>query len=234
MCLHPRQPIIAVVRSECGSPIIEQLFHPANQVLTPILCLQCVTGTVAEFDLVSGCKLSSAESGGSPVCLQYTADGSQLIAVLKVVQELSWAASNPPCGNRDDHASLAGQRTVAVNHSCVLMLRLAHLQEGPPNILLLVVQLISCTFKRVALLLSLLPYCMRPLQSPPVMGVNWMLQERAVLSWSQQLWKRRVLLEPGKSSEKPMFNAHLAISGASAHLAPLHRTSFEQGPWPCQ
>ena len=64
-----------------------------------------------------------------------------------------------------------------------------------------------------------------------VMGVDRMLQERAVLSWSQQLWKRRVLLEPGKSSEKPMFNAHLAVSGASACLAPLHRTIFEQGSW---
>ena len=77
------------------------------------------------------------------------------------------------------------------------------------------------------------------------MGANRMLQERAVLSWSQQLWKRRVLLEPGKSSEKPMFNAHLAISGASACLSPLHRTSSvmsgpaaqdqsEQGSWPYQ
>ena len=52
------------------------------------------------------------------------------------------------------------------------------------------------------------------------MGDDRILQERAVLSWSQQLWKRRVLLEPGKSSEKPMFNAHLAISGVKGMSGP--------------
>ena len=66
----------------------------------------------------------------------------------------------------------------------------------------------------------------KPTAVTPCHGVNRMLQERAVLSWSQHLYKRRVLLEPGKSSEKPMFNAHLAVSGASGCLAPTAQDQF--------
>jgi len=38
-------------------------------------------------------------------------------------------------------------------------------------------------------------------------------QERGVVAWSPQVWKRRILLDSAvKSSEKPWYNAHLAIT----------------------
>lgn len=40
-----------------------------------------------------------------------------------------------------------------------------------------------------------------------------MVQERGVVAWSPQVWKRKVLLDSStKSSEKPWYNAHLAIT----------------------
>ncbi|KAL3157200.1 hypothetical protein ABBQ38_001439 [Trebouxia sp. C0009 RCD-2024] len=92
MCLHPRLPIVAL----------------------------SVSGLVAEYDLVSGCKLGSTEAGGTPISLAYTSDASLLVAVL---------------------------------------------------------------------------------------------QERGVIAWSPQIWKRKVLLDSStKSSEKPWYNAHLAVT----------------------
>ena len=42
-------------------------------------------------------------------------------------------------------------------------------------------------------------------------------QERGVVAWSPQVWKRRILLDSAvKSSEKPWYNAHLAITPVSA------------------
>ncbi len=41
-------------------------------------------------------------------------------------------------------------------------------------------------------------------------------QERGVVAWSPQVWKRRILLDSAvKSSEKPWYNAHLAITPVS-------------------
>lgn len=39
---------------------------------------------VAEYDLVSGCKLGSTEAGGTPISLAYTSDAALLVAVLQV------------------------------------------------------------------------------------------------------------------------------------------------------
>lgn len=40
-----------------------------------------------------------------------------------------------------------------------------------------------------------------------------MAQERGVVAWSPQVWKRKVLLDSStKPSEKPWYNAHLAIT----------------------
>lgn len=44
-----------------------------------------------------------------------------------------------------------------------------------------------------------------------------MAQERGVVAWSPQVWKRKVLLDSStKSSEKPWYNAHLAITPVRA------------------
>ena len=43
-------------------------------------------------------------------------------------------------------------------------------------------------------------------------------QERGVVAWSPQVWKRRVLLE-SSGKEKPWYNAHLAIMAVSFHSA---------------
>lgn len=45
---------------------------------------QSASGLVAEYDLVSGCKLGSTEAGGTPISLAYTSDASLLVAVLQV------------------------------------------------------------------------------------------------------------------------------------------------------
>ena len=43
-----------------------------------------MSGIVAEYDLISGCKLGSTEAGGTPISLAYTSDASLLVAVLQV------------------------------------------------------------------------------------------------------------------------------------------------------
>lgn len=48
------------------------------------VCTQSVSGLVAEYDLVSGCKLGSTEATGTPISLAYTSDASLLVAVLQV------------------------------------------------------------------------------------------------------------------------------------------------------
>lgn len=44
---------------------------------------------MVEFDLLSGCRLGSADALGTPVCLSYSADGGKLYALL--------AVSSPAC-----------------------------------------------------------------------------------------------------------------------------------------
>ena len=53
-----------------------------------------------------------------------------------------------------------------------------------------------------------------------------MAQERGVVAWSPQVWKKKVLLDSStKSSEKPWYNAHLAITPVGASAAALHGSS---------
>lgn len=56
--------------------------HISN--ITTCVFTQSVSGLVAEYDLVSGCKLGSIEAGGTPISLAYTSDASLLVAVLQV------------------------------------------------------------------------------------------------------------------------------------------------------
>ena len=49
-----------------------------------MFCLQSVSGLVAEYDLISGCKLGSTEAAGTPISLAYTSDAALLVAVLQV------------------------------------------------------------------------------------------------------------------------------------------------------
>lgn len=51
---------------------------------TAMVCLQSVSGLVAEYDLISGCKLGSTEAAGTPISLAYTSDAALLVAVLQV------------------------------------------------------------------------------------------------------------------------------------------------------
>ena len=83
MCLHPRQPIVALVGQSVKQHdhITDTLPHQYQQCCC---CLQSVSGIVAEFDLISGCKLGSTEAGGTPISIAYTSDASLLIAVLQV------------------------------------------------------------------------------------------------------------------------------------------------------
>ena len=46
--------------------------------------MQAALGVVAEYDLLSGCKLGGGESGGATVALAYTPDASALIAISAV------------------------------------------------------------------------------------------------------------------------------------------------------
>lgn len=45
---------------------------------------QAALGVVAEYDLLSGCKLGGGESGGATVAMVYTPDASALIAISAV------------------------------------------------------------------------------------------------------------------------------------------------------
>ena len=48
------------------------------------LHLQSVSGLVAEYDLISGCKLGSTDAGGTPISISYTSDAALLVAVFQV------------------------------------------------------------------------------------------------------------------------------------------------------
>ena len=50
-----------------------------------------------------------------------------------------------------------------------------------------------------------------------------LFQERGVVAWSPQVWKRKVLLDSStKSSEKPWYNAHLALTPVRGSMTSLH------------
>lgn len=53
---------------------------------------QAVEGTIAEYDLLSGCKLGSTETSDSPVVFQYTADATTIVGLTQVTT----AVANPP------------------------------------------------------------------------------------------------------------------------------------------
>ena len=80
ICMHPRQPVVAVVR------IIGSYHYVAGSHVkagADISAMQGALGLVAEYDMY-GAKLGSSEIIVAPVCLAYSKDGSLLIAVLKV------------------------------------------------------------------------------------------------------------------------------------------------------
>ena len=98
MCLHPKQPIVALV---CRIDPLQLICFTGLQVTEVVyiiqmvnhghvhsLLLQSVGNMVAEYDLLSGCKLGSTEAGGTPISLQYTPDAALLVAVLKVCRWL--------------------------------------------------------------------------------------------------------------------------------------------------
>ena len=92
MCLHPKQPIVALVcridHCSCFTGLqatrVVHIIQIVNHGHVHSLLLQSVGNMVAEYDLLSGCKLGSTEAGGTPISLQYTSDAALLVAVLKV------------------------------------------------------------------------------------------------------------------------------------------------------
>ena len=93
MCLHPKQPIVALVchnreMTPCAwhscCCLLASVLSGKYPHLNLNLLLQSVANMVAEYDLLSGCKLGSTEAGGTPISLQYTSDAALLVAVLKV------------------------------------------------------------------------------------------------------------------------------------------------------
>lgn len=70
--------------AHCTSLLMTHVFDTLQLQQCLHLSLQSVGNMVAEYDLLSGCKLGSTEAGGTPISLQYTSEAALLVAVLKV------------------------------------------------------------------------------------------------------------------------------------------------------
>lgn len=103
LALHPCQPVVAVVRLYFSTfPVIRmgrqaaKTYSIALQTCQRVLdsqhrkrckinaLLQAALGIYAEFDIYSGCKLSSTEAAGTTLTMVYSADGTQLYVLTAV------------------------------------------------------------------------------------------------------------------------------------------------------